>query len=446
MNKLSKTLLLLGMQAQCRADRDKDWQSLHKRDREWYLAQPPQGRWQLARRWVRRFAGPQPWILAISPQIAALVGIVLGVGLMSGLLQFQPQQRINLWWWLLLAVWLPVLWWLLGLWLGRYAAHGVWAQGLFSRLPPHWQLDETPLLGLTARTLSQRFSLGFALGMVAAVFLYLLLTDLAFGWSSTLSVSATGVHKLTQILSLPWRGIWPQAVPSLELIEGTRYFRVEEVASTGGEQLGQWWRFLLMNLLTYVLVPRILSLAWAEWQLGRAQRRLFAQDACIDGWWQRLHAEQVRQRAGPAPSNRSPSPGAHPDTARQADGTGADTYLPVLQGMVVAGDWPARELASLIAQLPDVLRALPQLTTDEASALTSPSQAFLLLCKGWEPPTGSLADLCQQLHEQGHKTYLWPAPLPHMNPERVRRLRESWQLFIAQLPSSCHLLEPKPDA
>ena len=440
MNKVCRTLLLLGLQAQCRADQDKDWRSLHKRDREWYLAQPPQGRWQLARHWVQRFAAAQPWTLAISPLLLTVVGIFLGTGLMSGLLQFQPQQRINLWWWLLLSVWLPAIWWLFGLWLGRSAGNGVWAHALLRRLPPHWRTGDVPLLGLTARVLSQRFSLGFALGLVGAFFAYLLLTDLAFGWSSTLDVSAGAVHKLTQALSLPWRGVWPGAVPSLQLIEQTRFFRVEDITLAEGAAYGEWWRFLLMNLLSYVLTPRILSLAWAEWSLGRAQRRLFSQDACIDGWWQRMHFEQIRQHAEPAPASATPLADA-PETGDHLTG-----HWPLLHGVVTVGEWSDEQLDPVIAGWPEQARSLPLLSEDRALANASPGSAHLLLCKGWEPPTGALADLCQKMHEQPQQAYLWPAPLPGMKPERARRLQSSWQMFVSQLPPSCHLLEPETDA
>jgi hypothetical protein len=446
-NKFRRTLLLLGLQAQCRADQDKDWRSLHKRDREWYLAQAPQGRWQLALHWVQQFAAPLPWVLAISPLLLTMVGIFLGAGLMSGLLQFQPQQRINLWWWLLLGVWLPAIWWLFGLWLSRSAGNGVWAHALLRRLPPVWRTHDVSLLGLTARTLSQRLSLGFALGLVGAFFAYLLISDLAFGWSSTLDVSAERVHRLTQILSLPWRKIWPEAAPSLQLIEQTRFFRVEQIALVEGERFGEWWRFLLMNLLTYVLAPRILSLAWAEWRLGRAQQRLFTQDACIDGWWQRLHFEQIRQHAEPAPRNRRPSP-ARVGATPVPDGSGdrITDHWPMLHGVVAVGQWPDEQLGPLITGWPEPARSLPLLTEDQAFANAPPGRAYLLLCKGWEPPTGALADLCQTMHEHRHQAYLWPVPLAGMKPERAHQLRASWQMFISRLPPSCHLLEPEPDA
>jgi len=442
MNKLRKTFLLLSLQEQCRADRQADWLSLHHRDREWFLAQPSQNRWHLAQNWLQAFSSPPHWRMLPSPLLIVFIGVLLGVGLMSGLLEFQSHQRINIWWWLLLAVWLPVLWWLLGLWLGRTAENSIWAKNLISRLPSHSPGDvNTPLLRLTAQAMSQQVSLGFALGLAGTFFIYLLLSDLAFGWSSTLDVTSKAVHEIVQALSKPWSTLWPGAVPSLELVEQSRFFRAENTPSASAETAGHWWRFLLMNLLCYVVAPRIVSFAWAEWQLSRAQERLFTQDACIDGWWQRLHFEEVRQHAAPAPRNQATPSLEISVSSENTANIQADAPWPQLDGIVCAGRWQSDKLDSSVALLPPGVRSLPRLPSDQLSGHVSPGQAFLLLCKGWEPPTGSIADLCQRMHELQVRLYIWPAPLPGMKKERTNQLRESWQLFVPQLPPSCHLLD-----
>lgn len=442
MNRFSKTLLLLGLQAQCKADHKTDWQSLHRRDRQWFLSQTESSPWETAYRWLQAFANWGSIGFTPSVLLVILVGALFGVGLMSGLLQFQPQQRINLWWWLLLCVWLPTLWWLFGLWLGRSMNRNSLAGSLSARfLPQQLSAFESPLLGMTSRALAQQFSLGFALGLLGTFIAYLVLTDLAFGWSSTLDLSDQGVQAFTQALSLPWQGLWPAAVPSLELVEHTRFFRIDvpidDPAAIHGDGAFQWWPFLMMNLLVYVLLPRLLSFVWAQWQLARAQQRLFTQDACIDGWWQRLHQELVRQQASPAPRNRKPDP---LKTAVDTD----NHAWPELQAIVTSGHWSADQLATQIAKLPNAANRLPLFTERQALDATLLGRV-LLLCKGWEPPTSALADLCQQLHAQKIQTFLLPAPLPGMKPQRIAQLYESWRLFMPQLPPGCHLLELHQD-
>ncbi len=447
MNKLRKTFLLLSLQEQCRTDRKTDWLHLHRRDREWFLTQPSQSRWQLAQHWLQAFSSQTHLPLLPSPFFISLVGMLLGVGLMSGLLEFQPHQRINIWWWLLLGVWLPALWWMLGLWLGRTAENSIWAKNLTRRLPSHAPSNiNTPLLRLTAQSMSQQLSLGFAFGMAGTFFLYLLLSDLAFGWSSTLDVTSEAVHRVVQVLGIPWNTLWPNAVPSLELVEQTRFFRGENSPSANAETAAQWWRFLLMNLLCYVLAPRIVSFAWTELKLHRAQERLFTQDACLDGWWQRLHFEQVRQHAAPAPSNKPPPSIEVADSPENAANDEPNTAWPQLDAIAIAGHWQPDVLDSQVAELPPSVRSLPRLTSNQLTQRAESGHAFLLLCKGWEPPTGSIADLCQQMHEQQVRLYIWPAPLPGMKAGRAEQLRESWQLFVPQLPPSCHLLDVQSHA
>jgi hypothetical protein len=447
MNKLRKTLLLLRLKQQCQEDRHVDWLSLHRRDREWFLQQSSRNRWQLARDWLQAFSGRPDWRMLPSPIVMVLVGVLLGVGLMSGLLEFQPHQRINVWWWLLFAVWLPAFWWLVSLWLGREAEHGIWARTLCRRLPfDGHDIIDAPLLRATARILSQQVSLGFALGLAATFFIYLLLTDLAFGWSSTLDITSSGVHRVMQLLATPWQAIWPGAVPSLELIEQSRFFRVEQGSMASAELAGLWWRFLLMNLLCYVVAPRVASFAWAELHLAHAQQRLFSQDACIAGWWQRLHFEQVRQNAEPAPHNQPPEKNDEASSVGAANTAQAAASWPQLDGIVTAGRWQREQLDAVVAQLPPEIHALPRLDADRLSESASSGRAFLLLCKGWEPPTGSIADLCEQMHQQQVQLYIWPAPLPGMKAGRAAQLRESWRLFVPRLPASCHLLDPQSHA
>jgi hypothetical protein len=436
----------MGLRAQCFLDRAEDWQTLQRRDRAWFLQQTERDRWRLGERWLEEFGtSPRPGILH-GPAVVALLGWVLGVALMSGLLEFQPQQRINLFWWLLLVVYVPAFWWLLGLWLGRPGSEGYWSRGLRNRLPGGWRKSlDIPLLRLAARALAQRFALAFAIGMTVSFLLYLVLTDLAFGWSSTLEVTSQAVHQATRLISYPWHALWPEAVPSATLIEQTRFFRVEGDHAVIGEIQGGWWPFLLMNLLVYVLLPRVLSFAWAEWSLGKALQRLFRQDAHIAGWWQRLSFEDVRQEAQAAPFN--PSAGLRAPAARAASSPPGrqDEVWPDLDAIVAAGVWSPEQLQPYLDQLPPRLRALPQLATAQLAESAEPA-SYLLICKGWEPPTEMLADLCDATQAKGQQLFLWPVTLPGLKAQRAEQLLESWRLFVPRLPPNCHLLEPRTDA
>ena len=143
-------------------------------------------------------------------------------------------------------------------------------RSLYSHLQP-WLLLE----------LTQSFGVAFNLGAVSGALGYLLFTDIAFYWSTTLPWLSPGrFHGITSALALPWSSILPDAVPSLVLIQATQYSRLagEYVASANlravhPELPGGWWSFLLAALVTYGLLPRLLALGIAvgqfRWRLAR---------------------------------------------------------------------------------------------------------------------------------------------------------------------------------
>ncbi|NJN52642.1 MAG: DUF2868 domain-containing protein [Gammaproteobacteria bacterium] len=71
---------------------------------------------------------------------------------------------------------------------------------------------------------SQTAAVAFNTGAVVTALVLVTFTDLAFGWSSTLDLSAQELHTWIAMLAKPWAGIVPAAVPSPELIDASRFF------------------------------------------------------------------------------------------------------------------------------------------------------------------------------------------------------------------------------
>ncbi|MDD9302958.1 MAG: DUF2868 domain-containing protein [Desulfobacter sp.] len=67
----------------------------------------------------------------------------------------------------------------------------------------------------------------------------MLVTDLAFGWQSTLLQSGSQIHSLVSFLALPWSWILPESmgVPTLEQIEGSRILLKEGILGLATEHL-----------------------------------------------------------------------------------------------------------------------------------------------------------------------------------------------------------------
>lgn len=173
--------------------------------------------------------------------------------------------------------------------LGRMTAHG----RLYGRVQR-----------LLLAALSQRIGLGFALGALVATLAFVVFTDLAFGWSTTLDVDARTVHRLVATLAAPWARLWPDAAPTLELVETTRHFRV--AAADPHTHLidpivyGGWWPFLVMAIAGYGLLPRCVLLVATSGWLARETARAMRLTPGVDRLVERMTTPRVETRAAEA--------------------------------------------------------------------------------------------------------------------------------------------------
>jgi hypothetical protein len=101
--------------------------------------------------------------------------------------------------------------------------------------------------------------------------------DIAFAWSSTLEVDPVAFQGVLSMLATPWQSFFPSAVPSLELVEVSHYFRLgEKLDATmvqNADKLGAWWKFLAMATLTYALVLRFAFWLWTCFGLHRQLKK-----------------------------------------------------------------------------------------------------------------------------------------------------------------------------
>ncbi|MBU4152575.1 MAG: DUF2868 domain-containing protein [Proteobacteria bacterium] len=144
--------------------------------------------------------------------------------------------------------------------------------------------------------LVQTFGIGFNLGGLASTGLRVVGTDLAFGWQSTLHLSAGAVHRLVRNISLPWSWALPPdiAAPSLSQIEGSRMILKDGIYHLSTADLVAWWPFLLLALCCYGLVPRLLLLVVGVVAQYRALARLDFNNSACDRLLQRLERPVVR--------------------------------------------------------------------------------------------------------------------------------------------------------
>ena len=127
--------------------------------------------------------------------------------------------------------------------------------------------------------LTQVFALTFNLGLLLAFLALSYGNDPTFGWRSTMLTSEQ-MHKIMETVAWPWSAVWPEAVPTLEVVSYVKDSSKENVRHTlDPEQrikdVRMWaslWPFLLASLCFYGLLPRIGTLLVSLFQVHRHAR------------------------------------------------------------------------------------------------------------------------------------------------------------------------------
>ncbi|MES1923756.1 DUF2868 domain-containing protein [Salinisphaera sp. T31B1] len=137
----------------------------------------------------------------------------------------------------------------------------------------------------------QRGGLGFSVGLVAAFIGCLMIFDVRFYWEATPETGGL-MQSSVQAIATPWQWAWPAAVPSTAAIESSRARFVDGVKRVPDTpaSAGAWWRFLLMSLLVWGVLPRLLLIGYFGWREHRALARLDFQAPRHRALWRGLTA------------------------------------------------------------------------------------------------------------------------------------------------------------
>jgi hypothetical protein len=303
---------------------------------------------------------------------------------------------------------------------------------------------------------SQAFAIAFNLGALAGCLYLITFSDLAFAWSTTLEPNPEGVHRLTGILSSPWAAFVPDAVPSLDLIRETLYYRQTGVSDLADpSRWGQWWPFLVASMITYGLLPRLFLLALAGGQLHRSLRRAFVEMPGVTVVLDRLTCELV--------STQATSPEA-PAGASSVDPTLASTTpAPLDAGELSVVNWSGLEVtddaltmqcqAAWTREIIGVYHAggRRSVSADEetiAALAASPASAGIaLVVKAWEPPVMELLDFIRELRQSaGPRRLIIVAPAGihtagRLTPPRPADLAQ-WKKLLRRLQDPALAVRP----
>lgn len=270
-----------------------------------------------------------------------------------------------------------------------------------TRLGIYQTLERYLLLSQT-----QLFALGFNLGALASCLRLILLSDLAFSWSTSVaSLDAVQVERICAVLAAPFGWLVPDAVPSAVLIEHTQYFRLEgrfsgAAAGTRGDPAlaGEWWRFLVACTVTYGLLPRLVTFALFRRGLRRAKDDVPLDTPAVQRVLTRMKTPELSMRAREVPGS-----GAEParEVTREAAPAGGLTHLVLYRDLPTAASLLTREVERALGlKVASVHRAGGFDASADAAVCTELSQqtgSVCLLAEAWEAPDKSLRGLVSAL-------------------------------------------------
>jgi len=367
--------------------------------------------------------------------VLVIVGFV--VGLFSGiaLLHYNGHAPVNVIYFMAMVIALPLFTMTLTLisMLKAYHTRAVlihlspsyWMEKIVSLLPSKVQKDVenvhiNPLLAnWIVIKRSQLIALFFSLGLLVALLLVVATKDIAFAWSTTLHVDAESFHRFLNTLALPWRSWFPSAVPSLELIEQSQYFRLGDKLSeemiSNASKLGEWWKFLAFATLFYAIILRFFMYLLSVLGLGMAVKKSFLSLKGVDILLRDMNEPIITTNAQESVKENETTLQGTLQTVQKLDAS-----YDMVQGWAMSKEQLHVLNDSMHVITPLVYDVGGTNTLEEDAEIIHKSHGEVLLyVKAWEPPTMDFMDYLEALVKSVDKVVVVPVGMQeeHYNAE-----------------------------
>ena len=352
--------------------------------------------------------------------IAFALGLLTGIGLLS----YSGREPVNVIYFIAVVIFFPLITMLLTFFAMFRASS---AQNVLIHLSPAFWMEK--ILGLMPAKVeesiktfqinpllanwmilkrSQIIVLFFSFGLLLALLGVVVTKDIAFAWSTTLHISPEGLHDFLTTLALPWIEIMPSAVPSLELIEQSQYFRLGEKLGeemiAHASQLGEWWKFLALATLFYAIFLRILMLILVSFGYNHAVKRSLLTLKGATKLLREINEPIISTHAKRKESTFTPHEKSYGQIVNSLDASYDSIHgwaIPY-NTLLLLGD-------SMQVIAPEYFEAGGTHSFDEDAEVISKSHGeVLLLVKAWEPPTMDFVDYLSDLAQRVDKVIVMP--------------------------------------
>lgn len=359
--------------------------------------------------------------------ILGLLFFIIGFSVGLGLLSYSGEAPVNIIYYLLVASFLPLLGILFSLF--SMITNGKLSTLFHHLFPLHWiekilaLLPSKKNLKLSDIKIStnlskwlfieriQLLSLLFSIGLLLSLLLMVIIKDIAFGWSTTLQISPEGFQSILSSIATPWKSLIPSALPSLELVEMSHYFRLgeklDEQMIHNANRLGAWWKFLAMTTIFYAITLRLIL-----WLLSRYgfRKQLKRDLLSLEGVHQLLQEFETSYISTEAPKEEK-----HLKITPQHQEPTAHNRLTTYHH-IFAWNFSMDELLlikdnkKIEAQSIFTVGGNSSFTEDEKKAKEA-QKTTLLFVKAWEPPTMDFIDFLELLIENKNLNEIQIYPL-----------------------------------
>lgn len=352
--------------------------------------------------------------------IAFFLGLLSGIGLLS----YSGKEPVNVIYFMAMVIAFPLFTMMLTLFAMLRAnrsqsvlvhlSPAFWLEKILGLLPGRMKehISELKINPLIANWVvikrSQVLALCFSFGLLLALLGVVVTKDIAFAWSTTLQIDPETFYGFLHALAFPWRELYPSAVPSMELIGQSHYFRLGDKLSEkmieSAPVLGEWWRFLAFSTVFYAILLRFLVYTLASAGLSHAVKQSLLTLKETKQLLREINEPMITTH-GKEPENAFVSS----DSSYRQIVHGLDSSYDVVQGWAITSNELLLLSDSMGIISPEHFGVGGTNRLEEDSEIAAKSKGeVLFFVKAWEPPTMDFVDYLEELTLKADKVIVTP--------------------------------------